>query len=152
MATATAEPRTIAFDMTPQTWPEPERKFIPPSLRGSRSFEFGGKSVQEYALDYGLYWLKFIRNCVGLNPGEFFFIGDTAQVPGNHAIAFVEQNQAEFVRDEKIEDECRFLDEAKKKGYKVDGPPKRLADRPEYQALLDAKKNRKKNWMADTNS
>jgi hypothetical protein len=147
METTTAEPRKIEFDLTPQTWPQKERKFIPPSLRGRRHFTFGGRTIADEALDYGLYWIKILRGCVGVKVGQLFSVGDIVQVPGNHAMAYVEQEQAEFVRDAAIEDELRFLDEAKKKGYEVKGQPKRLADRPEYQALLEAKK--KKNWMKD---
>jgi hypothetical protein len=147
MATALAEPRKIDFDMTPQTWPEKISKFIPPALRGRKSFFFGGRSPQEDAKDYGLYWIKITRGCVGIKPGEFFNIGDVVQVPGNSAMLYVEQDQAEFVRDEKIEDEVRFLSEAKAKGYTVQGQPKRLADRPEFQAVLDAATKKKKGWM-----
>jgi hypothetical protein len=134
--------------MSPQTWPERERKFIPPSLRGRRHFSFGGRTLQDQATDYGLYWVKFKRGCVGLKPGELFAAGDTAQVSGNYAMAFVQQDQAEFVRDAKIDDECRFLDEAKAKGYRVDGPPTRIADRPEFKALVEAKKKTgQQRWM-----
>lgn len=145
--TATAEPNTIEFDMSPQTYPEKSKPWLPPSLRGSRFFTFEGGPSPKDAQNYGLYKMKFKKGCVGLKPEQFFYPGDVAEVPGNWAWQYASLEQAEFVRTPEIEKECELLDRAKKAGYVLkETHPKRLADRPEFKSVIDASRKGTR-WM-----
>ncbi len=85
-----------------------------------------------------------MRDVTGLH-GQYLFVGDEVQMPGNYALDLVRNKCAVFLFEGSTKAEIDFIERARKMGYKVEAPKVNAADRPEFQFL-----KKKKGWIAET--
>ena len=86
--------------------------------------------------------VRIQKPCVVLH-GVPLFPGNTVELPCNVGHCLVDQEQAEWIFSDSQKAEVEFVAKAQKAGYKVEAPPRRLADREEFAHLKKPKK-----WMS----
>jgi hypothetical protein len=140
----TTTPRKRAFDLDAlpparEDGPRPiPRRFV------GRNYEFGsGKTVAQYAEDYGTATIHVTRDIIGL-AGEHWKAGDEiSNVPVNFAVTLVGDKVAQFDKSEfKGDGEIEALEA---RGYIIQPPNIRAKDRPEFASVVARKTGK---WMA----